>query len=61
MPALLRPIGPTASGLARGRDTHHREDNVVNTPPAATGPAIEDADALDWLADRRAGAATAVI
>ena len=60
MPALLRPIGPTARASS-GRDTHHREDNVVNTPPAATGAAIEDADALDWLADRRASAATAVI
>ena len=36
MPALLRPIGPTARASS-GRDTHHREDNVVNTPPAATG------------------------
>ena len=46
--------------LSRTRPRHHhgKDDDVVNS---ITGPAIEHADALDWLAAREPGTATAVI
>ena len=56
------PSRRAGAAAPRGPRRSHREDNdVVTTLIPAEAPAIEHADALDWLAAREPGAATAVI